>query len=533
MKPRALLSVYDKRGIVEFGRRLVELGYELVSTGNTHKALTGAGVPATYVSQATGFPEILEGRVKTLHPAVHGGLLARRDRPEHLAQIAELGIAPIDVVAVNLYPFAQTVAKPGVTEEEALENIDIGGPSMIRAAAKNYPHVYVVVEPERYDAVSAALAAGGDQRALRRALAHAAFRHTAQYDAAIDAYFGRAAAGAQAEAATTVAADEADEAAWPERLALRFHKRQALRYGENPHQSAAFYAEDDSEPLALANAEQLGGKELSYNNIVDAAAAVEMAAAFAEPVAVAVKHTNPCGLAIGATPGEAYQKAYEADPTSIFGGIVAFNRPLDPNTAAKLVEIFLEIVIAPDFAPGTREVLQQKKNLRVLRLPALDTARHGVGLRPGLDFKRVPGGLLAQQFDRLPIDQSEFKVMSRRPPTEGEWRDLLFAWNVVRFVKSNAIVVAKSGQTLGVGAGQMNRILPAKLALEQAGARARGAVMASEALIPFGDVVAACAKAGVRALIETGGAIRDQETIEGADARDIALVFTGRRHFRH
>ena len=523
---RALISVSDKRGVVEFACGLAELGFEIVSTGGT-AAVLAQHVAVTPISEVTRFPEILDGRVKTLHPAVHAGILARRDVPEHMAALAELGFAPFDVVAVNLYPFVETVRRPGCTLAEAVEQIDIGGPAMVRAAAKNHAHVWVVVNPDRYPEVLAALGreqtgadpAAGEAVRLRRALAQEAFAHTAAYDAAIAAYL----------AGDPTGTEGLDGAVFPPVWQASLVRVQALRYGENPHQPAAFYVETPPPPGTIAAAEQLQGKELSFNNIHDAHAALEMVREFDAPAVAAVKHANPCGLAVAGTIAEAFARARDADPVSIFGGIVAANRPVDGETARAMRELFLEVIIAPDFTPEALAVLAGRPNLRLLRVqPWAPPTR-------GYDWKRVGGGLLVQEADWKPerLDPSHERVVTRRAPTAEEWRQLEFAWKVVKHVKSNAIVLARDFVTVGIGAGQMNRVTAARLAIEHAGPRARGAVLASEAFFPFPDVVEAAAAAGITAIVQPGGSKRDADSIAAADAADIAMVFSGRRHFRH
>jgi len=512
---RALLSVSDKEGIVDFARGLAGLGVELISTGGTARVLADAGLTVRPVSDLTGFPEILGGRVKTLHPAVHAGILYRREVPEDGEQLAKLGIGPIDLVVVNLYPFAQNTARPGVSLAEAIENIDIGGPTMIRAAAKNYRGVGVVVNPARYREVLAELEENkgilSEETAFR--LAVEAFAHTAQYDAVISNYLGKLLAG---------------EGIFPAHLNLTLTKVQDLRYGENPHQRAAFYAEAGTAGPSLVRARQLQGKPLSFNNINDGNAALELVREFTETTVVALKHTNPCGVATAETVLEAYRRAYAADPVSIFGGIVAVNRPVDGETARAMVEIFLEVIIAPKFEEEALEILAQKPNLRLLEVPDLLQP-----LEPYLEYKRVRGGLLVQDSDVARLEPGALKVVTRREPTPEELRDLLFAWKVVKHVKSNAIVVAAGGQTLGIGAGQMNRVGAARIALEQAGARAAGSVLASDAFFPMPDTVEEAAKAGVKAIIQPGGSIRDEDSIRAADEAGIAMVFTGIRHFKH
>ncbi|MGI6082578.1 MAG: bifunctional phosphoribosylaminoimidazolecarboxamide formyltransferase/IMP cyclohydrolase [Limnochordia bacterium] len=515
MKHRALISVFDKTGVVDFARGLVELNFEIVSTGGTYETLRQADVPVTYISEVTGFPEILEGRVKTLHPAIHAGILAKRGVSAHTQELTKQSITPIDVVAVNLYPFQETVSRPGTTLDEALENIDIGGPTMVRAAAKNHPDVIVVVDPERYEQVLSWLRAGGPSPAERLTLAQEAFAHTAAYDAAISSYL------------QSLSAPQKTDETFPQELQLRFRLHQHLRYGENPHQKAAFYREESwRNACTLATARQLHGKELSFNNINDAAAAVEMIRGFSQPAVVAVKHTNPCGLAVAEELSAAYQKAYEADPVSIFGGIVACNRPVDETTAALMSEIFLEVILAPAFTPAALEILRAKPNLRLIELAPEP-------LEPWLDMKRVPGGLLVQEADLVDLDPEQLQVVTTRTPSDEEWQDLRLAWHVVKHVKSNAIVVARNRQTLGVGAGQMSRILSAQIAIDQAGDKARGAVLASDAFFPFDDVVQAAAAAGITSIIQPGGSRRDADSIVAADKAGIAMVFTGLRHFKH
>ena len=509
---RALISVSDKTGVVEFARALSALGVEIISTGGTMKALREAGVPVVYISDVTGFPEMMDGRVKTLNPYIHGGILAVRDNPEHAAAMREHGIRPIDLVVVNLYPFRQTVAKPDVTQAEAVENIDIGGPAMVRSAAKNFRYVTVVVNPERYASVLSELSAGGEvTEATRLALVREAFAHTAEYDAAIARYFS----------------GQTGEGEYPSALILLFEKLQNLRYGENPHQTAAFYR-DNSACGGVAYARQLAGKELSFNNIVDIEAAYAIVADFSGPAAAIIKHTNPCGAATAESIAEAYRLAYEADPVSAYGGIVALNRPVDAETANQLKEIFLEAVIAPAFTEDALAAFGVKKNVRLLEaaLPAADA-------KPHYDIKTVSGGILVQSADEKDAPVSAWKTVTKRPPTEAELKEMELAWNVVKHVKSNAIVVARDGRAIGVGAGQMNRVGAAEIALVQAGEAARGAVLSSDAFFPFRDTVDAAAKAGITAIVQPGGSVRDEESIAAADEQGIAMVFTGMRHFKH
>ncbi|MGG4396516.1 bifunctional phosphoribosylaminoimidazolecarboxamide formyltransferase/IMP cyclohydrolase [Paenibacillus thiaminolyticus] len=511
---RALISVSDKTGIVEFARALAEAGVELVSTGGTKSLLESEGVPVIGILEVTGFPEIMDGRVKTLHPAVHSGLLAVRGNAEHTRQMEELGLSYIDLVAVNLYPFQETIAKPGVSYEEAIENIDIGGPTMLRSAAKNHADVTVVVDAADYAGVLDEIRQQGDTTlTTRKRLAAKVFRHTAAYDALIADYL------------TKQTGD-----AWPERLTVTYELAQPLRYGENPHQGAAFYRQPLAGAGSVATAEQLHGKELSYNNINDANAALSIVGEFADPAVVAVKHMNPCGVGIGRAVAEAYRKAYESDPTSIFGGIVAANRPIDRETAELLHEIFLEIVIAPDFSPEALDILKQKKNIRLLRTGTEPAPSERKAAR---QLTSVEGGLLAQDTDVHTLDVSSLKTATEREPSAEELEQLLFGWNVVKHVKSNAIVLVKDGMTVGIGAGQMNRVGAARIAIEQAGEKARGAVLASDAFFPMGDTLELAAAAGITAVIQPGGSVRDEESIEVANRNGLAMVMTGVRHFKH
>ncbi len=507
---RALISVSDKTGVVEFAKELTALGYEIVSTGGTSKALQAADVPVIGISDVTGFPEILEGRVKTLHPAVHGGILAK-GTDEHMAVLAEHEIKPIDLVVVNLYPFQATVAKPDVTLADAIENIDIGGPTMVRSAAKNHDRVAIVVNPARYESIIAELKEAGElSLQTKRFLALEAFQHTAQYDAAISHYLTDA-FGAEALAGE---------------IAFGGQKIQELRYGENPHQKAAFYRSGIPVSGTVANAKQLNGKELSYNNIVDVDAAWQLVNEFAQPATVIVKHTNPCGTAIGATLEEAYARAYAADSVSAFGGIIAVNRVLNKATAEQIVETFMEAVIAPAFDEDAVEVLKTKKNLRLLEVGEKVANNE-------LWIEKVSGGFLVQERDNHNLKVEDCKVVTDKVPTEEEMTELVFAWNIVKHVKSNAIVVTKDGQSIGVGAGQMNRVGSAKIAFEQAGEKCNGAVLASDAFFPFRDTIDAAAKAGITAIIQPGGSVRDQESIDACNEHGIAMVFTGVRHFKH
>lgn len=509
---KALISVSDKSGIVEFARQLSEAGVELISTGGTKSLLEQQGIPVTGISDVTGFPEILDGRVKTLHPAVHSGLLAVRDSKDHQEQMDKLGLGYIDLVIVNLYPFQETIAKPDVSYEDAIENIDIGGPTMLRSAAKNHAFVTVVVDSSDYAEVIEQIRAGGDTvLETRKRLAAKVFRHTAAYDSLISQYLS-----------------EQTGEPLPERYTVTYEKIQELRYGENPHQTAAFYRKPLANGGNISTAEQLHGKELSYNNINDANAALQIVKEFDEPAVVAVKHMNPCGVGIGTSILEAYTKAYDADPTSIFGGIVAANRTIDEQTAAKLNEIFLEIVMAPDFTPEAQAILTKKKNIRLLKLGEWTT-----GGKPHPVITTVEGGMLVQDADTRQLLDSDIRVVTDRAPSEDEMKQLLFGWKVVKHVKSNAIVLAKGDMTIGVGAGQMNRVGAAKIAIEQAGEQAKGSVLASDAFFPMGDTVELAASAGITAIIQPGGSIKDEESIQAANKHGIAMLFTGVRHFKH
>ena len=510
-KKRALISVSDKNGILEFAKELVSLGFEIISTGGTKKALQEQGIPVLGVSDVTGFPEILEGRVKTLNPFIHGGLLAKHDDEHHQKQLEEHSIDPIQIVCVNLYPFQQTIAKPDVTTEDAIENIDIGGPTMLRASAKNHQYVTVVVDPVDYNKVIEELKAeGSTSLETRRKLAAKVFRHTAAYDALIAEYM------------TELAQEET-----PEKLTVTYELKQSLRYGENPHQKAAFYKKPLGSTFSIANAEQLHGKELSYNNINDADAALQIVKEFTEPAAVAVKHMNPCGIGTGTNSFTAFEKAFAADPISIFGGIIAFNSEVDAETAGKLYGIFLEIIIAPSFTEEALSILKAKKNLRLLTIPFSGAKK------PEMKLTTIEGGLLAQEQDTFTLENAAIKVATKRQPTEQEWEALKLGWKVVKHVKSNAIVVTKEDMTIGIGAGQMNRVGAAEIALKQAGEKAAGAALASDAFFPMDDTVEAAAKAGITAIIQPGGSIRDEDSIKKADEYGIAMVFTGVRHFKH
>ena len=512
---RALLSVSDKTGVVELARALAGLGIELLSTGGTRAALADAGIDATEIADYTGFPEIMEGRVKTLHPKVHGGILGRRG--EDAEVMRERGIPRIDLVVVNLYPFDAAVAREDCAREVAIENIDIGGPAMLRAAAKNHAHVLVVVDPGDYPALMEALGSDGSTLAQRARFAAKAFAHTARYDSAITAWFGRD---------PVAAVDD-----FPETLTLGFAKKSDLRYGENPHQQAAFYTEANPAEGTLARMTQIQGRALSYNNLADTDAALECVRAFDDPACVIVKHGNPCGVAVAGDIGLAYDRAFATDPTSAFGGIIAFNRTLDGQTlTAVLNRQFAEVVVAPQVEAAAAQAARKRKNLRLLEVGgfARAPARH--------DLKRVGGGVLVQESDTLCIDEAAVEIVTRRAPTPREMSDLMFAWRVAWFVKSNAIVFARDGATVGVGAGQMSRVVSAKIAAMKArdeGIAVPGAVMASDAFFPFRDGIDSAAEAGIAAVIQPGGSVRDDEVIAAADEHGMAMVFTSIRHFRH
>ena len=514
MKRRAIISVSDKTGIVDLARGLVELGFELISTGGTFKALDEANVSVKYVSEVTGFPEVLDGRVKTLHPLIHGGILAM-DSADHREQMEQNGIHFIDLVVVNLYPFRETIAKPGVSFEEAIENIDVGGPTMVRAAAKNHGRVVVLVNPESYGEVLSVLREAGTVSAgMRRRLAAEAFAHTAEYDRLIAGYLER-----QVE----------PTGSFPTMLRLTAQKVQELRYGENPQQKAAFYINSEAEEGTLANGKQLQGKELSYNNWADMDAAWKIVREFESCAATIIKHSNPCGVALGNTPLEAYESAFAADPVSAFGGIIAFNRVVDGVCADVMKECFYEVIIAPEFSPEAREILSAKANLRLFVVGRGEASKTGSGWM----LKSVDGGYLVQEVDRGTTPVSEWDVVTDIKPTEEDLLALDFAWRVVKHVKSNAIVVTNHRQTLGVGAGQMNRVGSVNIALEQAGDNVKGAYLASDAFFPFPDSIEAAAKAGIRAIVQPGGSLKDAAVIEAANRLNIIMVFTHRRHFQH
>ncbi len=514
MIKRALISVSDKTGIVEFAAALAEKGVEIISTGGTEKALSAAGIKVINISDITGFPECLDGRVKTLHPKVHAGILAMRSNEEHMKQIKELGVETIDMVVINLYPFKQTILKGHVELEEAIENIDIGGPTMIRAAAKNYQDVTVIVDPADYEKVLTEMDETGDVSVKTKfRLAYKVFEHTSHYDTLIAKYLR----------------DTLGDIDFPETLSLTYEKVQDMRYGENPHQKAVFYKEVGANRGVLPSAVQFHGKELSYNNINDTNGAIELIKEFDEPTVVAVKHTNPCGVGSAGNIYDAYMRAYESDPVSIFGGIIAANREIDAKTAEEINKIFVEIVIAPSFSVEAVAILAQKKNIRLLKLEGIEEKLPA----DTLDMKKVAGGLLVQKYNSELFNKEDIKVVTDLKPTNEQMEDLIFAMKVVKHTKSNGIALAKGKQTIGVGPGQTNRIVPTRVAIEYAGERSNGAVMASDAFFPFSDCVEAAAAAGIKAIIQPGGSIKDQESIDACNKFGIAMVFTGMRHFKH
>ena len=515
---RALISVSDKSGLIEFAKELAAHGVELISTGGTAKAIKDAGIPVKDISDVTGFPEMLDGRVKTLHPVVHGGLLSLRDNKEHMETIAKHKIQPIDLVCVNLYPFEATISKPNVELHEAIENIDIGGPSMIRSASKNYRSVTVVTSASRYADVIKEMKEfdGATTFKLRQELAIEAFGNTARYDGMIHEYLHK----------------RLSDKKWPDVFTMSGVKLQEMRYGENPHQPAAFYKDRANSLPTIVNGKQLQGKELSYNNIMDADSALMIVKEFDEPAVTIIKHTNPCGTAVGKDAQEAFVKAFEADPLSAFGGIVAVNRHVDEKTTQVILEklSFFEIIIAPSYDAGALKAFEARKNLRVMSLEGLGKAKEMV---PGYHVRRVEGGFLVQEFDQAVEDKALYKVVGDKQPDPKLAKDMEFGWKLVKHVKSNAIVLVKDGVSIGVGAGQMNRVGSLAIAIQQAGDKAKGSVMASDALLPFRDSVDACAKAGVAAIIQTGGSVRDKEVIEAANQHGIPMIFTSYRHFKH
>ncbi len=509
---RALISVYDKTGVVEFARAIAGAGFELVSTGGTHRTLSEeGGLPVRQVADVTGSPEILEGRVKTLHPVVHAGILARRDSADHVAELAEHGIETIDLVAVNLYPFVSTVSNPDVTLDDALENIDIGGPTMLRAAAKNFPSVVVVVDPADYFWVAERLAGDSLNTEERRGLAAKAFHHVSQYDTAVTGYLNQS--------------GQADDSL-PDALALSFTKVAGLRYGENPHQQGALYVPSQQSSGGIARAEQLHGRELSFNNLMDADAAWRVVCDFDRPTVSVIKHTNPCGLSSHQDQAEAYRRAYEGDSVSAFGGIVGFNRTVTAEAAEAMGPVFYEVVVAPGYSPEALAILQRKRNLRILQV------RQGTEDQP-YDVRPLTGGMLVQTPDTLAEDPAEWKAVTERVPTAAELEDLGFAWTAAKHIKSNAIVFAKDRTLVGMGAGQPNRVVSVHLSGRAAGEKSKGSVLASDAFFPFPDNIELAAEAGVTAIVQPGGSIRDDEVIEAANKHGLAMVFTGVRHFRH
>lgn len=508
---RALISVFNKEGIVEFGKELKNLGWEIISTGGTSKTLKESGIEVIEVEDVTNFPEILDGRVKTLNPYIHGGLLYKRDNPNHVKTVLEKGIKGIDMVVNNLYPFEETIKKPNVTHEEIIENIDIGGPSMIRAAAKNYEDVIVIVDPKDYTAILDELKKKGETTLeTRRYLARKVFNYTAYYDTLISNYF-----------------NEIEEVMFPEQLTLAYKSKTDLRYGENPHQSAAFYMEVGKKEGTLGVAKQLHGKELSFNNINDGNGAIEALKEYDEPTVVAVKHANPCGIGSGKDILEAYNKAYESDKISIFGGIIAANREINEDVAKKINEIFIEIIIAPSFTEKALEILTQKKNIRILQLDRIGDKDY-----KELDMKKVLGGLLVQERDRKLLNEG-WEVVTKKKPTEQEIEDLLFAWKAAKSVKSNGVVIAKNGGTIGIGLGEVNRVWAVENAINRSGDLVKGAVIASDGFFPFKDSIELLAKSGISAIIQPGGSVKDEEVIEEANKNNMVMIFTGIRHFKH
>lgn len=508
---RALISVSNKTGVVELAQALHQAGVEIVSTGGTMKTIKEAGIPVVYVSEITGFPEIMDGRVKTLNPLIHGGILGIRDNSEHMQAMEKHSIKPIDLVVVNLYPFRETIAKPNVTKAEAIENIDIGGPAMIRAAAKNFRDVLVVVNPERYATIIDLIKNGQEfSPELAQQLSYEAYRHTAEYDLAISNYLL-----GDLEKQEFLSADS-----------ILLEKIQDLRYGENPHQKAVFY-KIPSENTGIAYAKQLHGKELSFNNIVDLESAYRIVCDFKTPTVSIIKHTNPCGTATATDLKTAYLKALAADSVSAFGGIIALNGKVDAGVAEEMSKLFVEAIVAPAYDQDALDILMTKKNVRILELPLLETNSQQ------LDMKKVTGGMLLQSLDTTVVNREQMRVVTKRQPTEQEWADMVFGWNVVKHVKSNAIVLAKDGVTIGVGAGQMNRVGSADIASKQAGDFAKGSVLASDAFLPFRDTVDNAYKTGITAIIQTGGSVRDEESIAAADEHGMTMVFTDIRHFKH
>ncbi len=508
---RALISVFYKDGIVEFVKELVRLDWEIISTGGTSKVLKDAGVKVLEVEEVTNFPEMLDGRVKTLNPFIHGGLLYRRDNDEHVEKVKEMEIQAIDMVVNNLYPFEETIKREGVTHEEIIENIDIGGPSMIRAAAKNYQDVIVIVDPSDYSKVLDELKDGDVSLKTKEYLAGKVFNYTAYYDGMISAYFNKI-----------------NNVEFPKYMALPFKHTQELRYGENPHQNAAFYSETGKLSGTLAGANQLHGKELSFNNINDANGALKILKEFSEPTVVAVKHTNPCGIGSGKEISEAYTRAYECDPESIFGGVLAINREVDSKVAEKINSIFIEIVMAPSFSADALEILKQKKNIRILQIENIMDNQY-----PEYDLKKVLGGLLLQNRDTQLFNEENLQVVTDKIPTEDEMEDLIFAWKAAKNINSNGVVIAKEKGTIGIGLGEVNRFWAVEEAIERAGEKVKGSVIASDGFFPFSDSIEALGKAGIAAIIQPGGSVKDNDVIEAANKLGISMIFTGIRHFKH
>jgi len=507
---RALISVYDKTGIVEFAKKLVELGWQIISTGGSYKELKNSGIDVIGIEEVTGFPEILDGRVKTLNPYIHGGILYKRDDEKHISTVKNMNISSIDLIVNNLYPFEETLEKKDVTHEEIIENIDIGGPSMIRAAAKNYKDVTVIIDPEDYQLVLEELMENGQTTLKTRLyLARKVFNYTAYYDSIISKYF-----------------NELDNVEFPDYMTLGYKLKSSLRYGENPHQNAAFYVKSDIDEGSIAGGEKLHGKELSFNNINDGSAALDMVKEFDEPTVVAVKHANPCGIGSGRNILEAYLKAYECDKESIYGGIVAANREIDEETAAEMSKIFLEVIIAPSFTKGAIEILTKKKNLRLIQVGKVDSNKEKI------ELKHVSGGILIQEKDSKSL-LDDLKVVTERKPTKEEMEDLIFAWKSVKHLKSNGVVIAKNKGTLGIGGGEVNRFWAVENAIKRAKDSAKGSVIASDGFFPFKDSIEILGKSGITAIIQPGGSIRDEEVIEEANRYNIAMVFTGIRHFKH
>ena len=517
---RALVSVWDKTGLEPFCRTLADLGIEIVSSGGTARTLEEAGIPVVYVSDVTGFPEILDGRVKTLNPMIHGGILARKEIPNHLEQLENHNITPFDLVVVNLYPFEKTVEKCDASLDEALEMIDIGGPAMVRAAAKNFPSVAVIVNPERYGSVLDEIAdETGISFATRLALSREAFSHTCLYDSAVTTYLS-----------SLDEEGERSDDAFPETIVIAGHKLQDLRYGENPHQKAAFYSGGASSEPLLTQARQLWGKELSYNNILDTDAALQLTMEFDHPACVIIKHTNPCGAALGVSIAQAHRQAMLTDPLSAFGGIVGFNREVDKEAAQEVAKVFTEVVIAPSYSEDALEILNGKKNLRILELPGMDRPQFD----PSIGFIRsTGGGFLVQDRDLITLEEGKISVATKRLPTEEEMVAMRFAWTIAKHVKSNAIIYVREDQLVAVGAGQMSRVDSAKIGIIKANLPIEGTVLASDAFFPFRDGIDAAAEAGVTAIIQPGGSVRDEEVVAAADEHGLAMVFTGIRHFRH